>query len=608
MCGIAGYIADQSAAEMKSKIQRMTDVIAHRGPDGEGHYLKGTVALGHRRLSIIDLSDMASQPMIDTNTGCALVFNGEIYNHIELRKQLIKAGYTFTSRSDTEVVLKAYLQWGADCVSHFNGMWSFAILDPRQGIIFCSRDRFGEKPFYFIELGNVLAFGSEIRQLLSLLPNVSVDRSTVLGFIHNRIAEPLDRTFYSRIRKLQAGHNLTIDIKTRHVRIEKYYSLELDPTASHLGLDAALERFSELLNSSIKMRLRSDVEVGTCLSGGLDSSAIATIASQIYREDSGQNFSAITAISEDPSSDESNFAKMVVEHSQLKWHTVRPEYSDFRNLIEKVVVAQEEPFSSASVLMQYIVMEKAHSLGIPVLLDGQGGDEALLGYHKYFATGLMHSFQNNGILEGMKFARGVAKNGDQGAIKQLILNVAIQSIPNVRKFALQKQNKLFIAPQASRLKTGDTKSLFAMQKEELFESNLPPLLRYEDKNSMAHSIETRLPFLDPEFVRFAVSLNSRLKMDRGWGKLILRQAMDGKMPDQVTWRKSKLGFVAPESKWMKEHKSNVESAVMQSPLLANLLAPKATMKKVLLAAKPGLRWRLYSLALWARAFNVSDLS
>ncbi len=609
MCGIAGYVSDKRPSGLRSIIQTMTEAVSHRGPDGHGLYISGAVALGHRRLSIIDLSDLASQPMTDKASGCVIVFNGEIYNYVELRQQLSALGCKFVSKSDTEVILKAYGQWGEDCVRHFNGMWSFAIHDPRRNIIFCSRDRFGEKPFYYADLGHALAFGSEARQLLPLLPAISAHRETVLNFIHRRIAEPLEQSFYGGVRKLAAGHNLTIDIATRRIDIRRYYEMELDGDAAALGFDEALEQFLQLLTDSLRIRLRSDVRVGTCLSGGLDSSSIASLASPIYNAATGQKFSAITAISEDDATDESAFAKKVIDRSSLDWHTVRPTYEDFRMVLDQVVSAQEEPFSSASVVMQYMVMREARRLGIPVLLDGQGGDETLLGYHRYFATQLLQLLRQGRFGDGLQFARSVAANGGGGAIRQLFMDVAYFHLPGARQLALRRQSAMFEpGPKPVQADLGYRQSIFQLQKAEIEATNLPALLRHEDKNAMWHSVETRLPFLDHRLVQFAASVSTCHKLKDGWGKFLLRKAMDGKMSGDITWRKDKLGFEAPESKWMLQHQADVENAITQCPLVASLVRNSVPVAAMHDKVKPGLRWRLYSLALWAKSFGVTDLS
>lgn len=609
MCGIAGYLSTRGAEVPADLIQRMTDAVAHRGPDGAGIWRAGGVAFGHRRLSILDLSEQGHQPMVDEETGLVITFNGEIYNYVEIRQLLVERGYRFRSHSDTEVILKAYDLWGEECVRKFNGMWAFAIHDPRRRIVFCSRDRFGVKPFYYAETAQGLAFGSEIRQLLPLLPRVQADMDVLVGFLDLRVAEPLDRTFFAGVRKLPGGHNLVFDLATRKYTVQRHYAL--NQQAEHAALDEAqaLARFDVLFDDAIGLRLRSDVQVGTCLSGGMDSSSIATRAARSYRHASQHDFSAITAISEDPATDESEFARLVVKDAGLKWITVKPGYEDFRAAIDAVVRAQEEPFASASIFMQYFVMREARRAGIPVLLDGQGGDETLLGYDRYFADHLLQSLRHFRLKQAWAVVRGLGRNGRPGALRVLVWNLLYFHAPWLRRLATREQQALLqprwraraAAAEGGQAEGGD---MFAMQKRELERTNLPALLRYEDKNSMAHSIETRLPFLDYRLVELATALPVDVKLHEGWGKYLLRKAMDGRMPATIVWRKHKFGFEAPEARWMRLHADTIRETIVSSPLLREVLQPQALEAQGLAKLKQGMLWRLYSVALWEREFRV----
>lgn len=609
MCGIAGYISTLGKEVPAELIQRMTDAVAHRGPDGQGIWRQGAVALGHRRLSILDLSELGHQPMRDAESGCVISYNGEIYNYLELRQELAKRGYQFRSNTDTEVILKAYDCWGQACVERFNGMWAFAIHDPRRNIVFCSRDRFGVKPFYYAETAQGFAFGSEIRQLLPLLPQVRADMGVLVGFLDARVAEHPDCTFFSGVRKLPGGHNLVFDLTARQYAIQRHYDLCRGQEYAVLDDGQALTRFDALFDDAIRLRLRSDVQVGTCLSGGMDSSSIATRAAESYRRASQQDFSAITAISEDPVTDESEFARLVVEASGLKWHTVKPVYGDFRASIDAVVRAQEEPFASASVIMQYFVMREARQAGIPVLLDGQGGDETLLGYDRYFADHLLHSLRTFRLKQACAVVTGLVRNGRPGALRALVWNLLYFHAPLLRRLATRGQRAL-LRPQWRALAAGadgekqTDGDLFALQKREIERTNLPALLRYEDKNSMAHSIETRLPFLDYRVVELAASLPVAVKLRDGWGKYLLRKAMDVRMPATIVWRKHKFGFEAPESRWMRLHGDSIRETIASSHLLRELFLPQALEAQALRRLKQGLLWRLYSVALWEREFGI----
>jgi asparagine synthase (glutamine-hydrolysing) len=613
MCGIAGLISG-AGTPLSPLIQQMTEAVAHRGPDGQGVWVNGDVALGHRRLSIIDLTELGKQPMTDEETGCVITYNGEIYNYLELRDELIALGRRFLSGSDTEVLLRAYEQWGTDCVRKFNGMWAFAIFDPRRNIVFCSRDRFGVKPFYYAETASGFAFGSEIRQLLPLLPKINADARVTMNFLVSRVAEDIEASFFAGVKKLPGGHNLIYRVQNRSFMIERFYNLASSAEAARLTGREALESFDALFQDAIKLRMRSDVKVGTCLSGGMDSSSIAVLAGEMYRAASdGQAFSAITAVSEDPLTDESAFAKQIVDRAGLKWTTVRPGYDDFREAVDAVVRTQEEPFASTSIFMQYFVMQAAHKAGITVLLDGQGGDEILLGYERYFADHFIGSLRAARFGSAVNVLSGLSRNGRSGALKALLWNLAYFHVPGIRGAGIRFPRNFFSIDAALAAEDGNSSGdvgtdLFALQKREIERSNLPVLLRYEDKNSMAHAIETRLPFLDYRLVELSTSLASELKLADGWGKHLLRKAMDARMPAEIVWRKHKFGFESPESIWMRNHAATVDQTIASSDLIRYLCNRNQLQSDGLKKINQGLRWRLYSLAKWSETFGVSGLS
>lgn len=609
MCGIAGFIATPGQPVPEGLIQRMTDLVAHRGPDGQGVWSQGQVAFGHRRLAIVDLSDLGRQPMEDPASGCVITYNGEIYNHVELRRELIGRGYAFRSQSDTEVILKAYDCWGQACVEHFNGMWAFAIHDPRRRLVFCSRDRFGVKPFYYATPPGGFAFGSEIRQLLPLLGACRANMEVLSGFLAARVAEDPQRSFFEGVHKLPGGHSLVFDLAADRFSVHRHYRLEPRSQFARMGMGDALEAFQELFADAIRLRLRSDVRVGTCLSGGMDSSSIATLAAAEYRKSTEQPFTAVTAVSEDPATDESAYARRVVDDCGLQWIRLTPGYEDFRSVLDQVVIAQEEPFSGASIVMQYFVMREARRAGIPVLLDGQGGDETLLGYERYFADHLLQSIRDMRGSDAWAVIAGLHRNGRAGALKGLMWNLLYFHVPALRRMALRKSQAALLPEFAAASRQdgrarGDDSGMFALQKQEIELTNLPALLRYEDKNSMAHSIETRLPFLDYRLVEFATSVATGVKLHDGWGKFLLRKSMERRMADEIVWRKHKFGFEAPESRWMRQHADSIGTLVRSSPLLGAVLARGADGGPMLEQMNQGLRWRLFSVAAWARAFDV----
>uniref|UniRef100_A0A4W5LD91 Asparagine synthetase [glutamine-hydrolyzing] n=1 Tax=Hucho hucho TaxID=62062 RepID=A0A4W5LD91_9TELE len=368
MCGISGIINKNGTKVDKEEIQGINDLIAHRGPDDEGFYFEQNFAFGHRRLSILDLSSDGHQPMHYLHK-YVISYNGEVYNYIEIKEELINSGYIFHSHTDTEVILASYDKWGEECVNRFNGMWAFAIYDKEKEIIFCSRDRFGVKPFYYTQVRDKFVFGSEIKQLLE--------------FYEDRY------TFFENILKLEQSHNLIYNLKTNSFKIKRYFDIEFDKELNNLNEIESIEYIKNNLENAIELRLRSDVKVGTCLSGGLDSSSIAAIAAKKYFKKTNERFIAIHAKSIEEKTDESKYAREVAEYCNLDMIEIEPNLEDIKENIEEVVYTQEEPFGSPSIIMQYFVMKKAKEIGCTVLLDGQGGDETLLGYERYYPAYLL---------------------------------------------------------------------------------------------------------------------------------------------------------------------------------------------------------------------------
>ena len=605
MCGIAGIVGLDSQPIEDTVISDMVRVVAHRGPDGEGILLENNVALGHRRLAIVDLSPDGAQPMTNINGKVSIVFNGEIYNYIELRFELEQLGHQFFSRSDTEVILAGYLEWGDECVRRFNGMWSFAIYDRTRKRLFCSRDRFGKKPFYYLMNQKFFAFGSEIRQLRAFTNN-TVNSDTLIKFIVAAQAEPLTETFFSGISKLPGSHNLVLDLKTKKMRIERYYELSIDQSLTSITFEDAVHLFSETFTDAVRLRLRSDVPVGTCLSGGLDSSSVAVTASYLYRQNSQNIFSAITASSEQSDNDETHYAAEVAESNNLLWYTIKPSYDDFVSALPMIVNTQEEPFPSASIAMQYFVMQCAKQNKIPVLLDGQGGDELLLGYEKYFAAYSRRIANENGLFYAL---RTMGLNNALISWPKMIGYYGYFNFPSLRWYRYKKRHSYLksIPDMFEDVRLyGDVGSdIYALQKLEIERTNLPALLRYEDKNAMSHSIETRLPFLDFRLVELALSLPANYKISQGWLKYILRVAMNNQLPKNIAWRRNKLGFEAPERTWFAKHKSQMFEITINSALLNSICSMEKLNKKYE-SLDYYTQWRLYNVALWERCFDVRN--
>lgn len=602
MCGIAGIVIydNEKDKDLYRKIKLMTDVVKHRGPNGEGHYIDNNIALGHRRLSILDLSELGSQPM-EWNERLVLTYNGEIYNYIELREELINKGYSFKSETDSEVILVAYDAWGEECVHKFNGMWAFSIYDKINNILFCSRDRFGIKPFYYSETNNSFCFSSEIRQLLTLNKESPIlNEEVAINYLVYNLSEYSEDTFFTGIKRLKAGHNLIIDLTSREISIKRFYEMKLRDELTKLSEVESINAFKERFEKAINFRLRSDVKVGTCLSGGLDSSCIAAISNKMHKQNSNIPFCAITASSVQTELDEVKYAKQVVEHLNLDWYVTKPESKDFLENIDDVIKTQEYPFLGPSVFMQYFVMKKAKEAGVTVLLDGQGADETLLGYSRYIPTLLYR----DGIFSFIINIKKISKKYNLSTF-YIFQNLIYFSFSKIR-ILRQKLTFPGLKPEYKKLLNTNLLKRYAesyrniekLQKLEIEQSQIPQLLRFEDKNSMAHSIETRLPFLDWEMVETSLSINNLFKLKNGWSKYVLRKALENELPKDIIWRKNKIGFAAPIDDWMKNFEIEMESVIDTSILLKKLFnsLPKKLNKHQ--------KWRLYNFAKWELIFNV----
>ncbi len=586
-------------------MQDLTDLVAHRGPDGSGLHVEGNIGLGHRRLAIIDLSANAAQPMQHASAPVWITFNGAIFNYLELRRELEQLGAIFQSASDTEVLLNAYLAWGPACLERLNGMWSFAIHDRRDNTLFCARDRFGIKPLYYVDTASEFALGSEIRQLLPLLAERKADPGLVDDFLLCGLTDHSTRTFFRGIEKLAPGHFLRVDTVSGEFAIERYYRLVADKTAARADLANAPDRIRRLLDDAVRLRLRSDVRVGTCLSGGLDSSSVAALAASAYRASSAP-FSAITALSEQASNNEEGYAAQVVQHCGLNWIRVQPSYADFSTTLRHLIDIQEEPFGGPSIMMQYAVMKAARESGIVVLLDGQGGDETLLGYDRYYAALLRDRSLGWGFAARIAMLRAALSVNANLSLPRLLMLIFGMGSATLRGLAYRWRAGFLKnpgLPPALRRFAQSTRDAAEMQALEIAETNLPMLLRFEDKNSSHFAIEARLPFLDHRFVEFTLGLPVRLKMHGGWTKWLLRKAMTDMLPEAICWRRNKIGFAAPDQLWLDRHLPQMREQVLRSALLERHVDRKVLARHFNRCGR-AMRWRLFCVALWGEQFGV----
>lgn len=602
MCGISGIINRDNQPVNSVILAEMNARIAHRGPDGEGFYFGDNFAFGHRRLSILDLSADGSQPM-HYQSRYIITYNGEIYNFIELKEELMLAGFKFQSKTDTEIILAAYMHWGEDCVGHFNGMWSFAIYDNQKNTIFCSRDRFGIKPFYFTQTEKNFVFGSEIKQVLTFLPKITANRQLILDYLVLGIEEHTNNTFFNDVKKLEAGSNLMYDLTTHQFEIKPYYSIQTNEGLKNVTEEKAVELYKNQLFDSVKLRMRSDVEVGTCLSGGLDSSTITAFSSEILKNDSNSKIKAIHAKVDQKSIDESKYAIEVAVRCDSDLILVEPTVEDFKESVNNVIEIQEEPFGSPSIILQYFVLKKAREMNCLVMLDGQGGDETLLGYERYYPAFIM---KQKGLGKLKEFFNS-SKNSRLSKIDLLKYYFYFTNY-KLRLKQLKKRHSYLKVDILSTFNSPILKEsaekyldIEELQKLELTKTQLPHLLKYEDKNSMANSVETRLPFLDYRCVEMAISLPDNFKIKSGWTKNILRKAIESRLPENVVWRKDKLGFNAPEKDWLGSMGTEMKESIKESKLLAEMIDSN-TFNFDNLDLRT--QWRLFNIAKWEQIFKV----
>ncbi|GAB6284247.1 MAG: asparagine synthase (glutamine-hydrolyzing) [Methanoregula sp.] len=543
MCGIAGQYSYHGGTPDTRLLSRMAARIAHRGPDGEGTYIKGSIALAHRRLAIIDLSPDGSQPMTNEDGSLRLVFNGEIYNFVGLREELVKKGHRFHSKSDSEVILHAYEAWGTGCLTHLNGMWAFALWDETRQELFCARDRFGIKPFYYTEVGDTFLFASEIKALLAHPDAGKTPDDEILGaYLAWGVQDHTDRTMFTGIRQLKPAHALVVKSGGCEPPF-RYWEVSVNNgIGADTGSDLAASHLRTLLTDATRSHLQSDVPVGTCLSGGIDSSTLTVIINTLIRDEAVESVGArqktFSAVFSDKRFDESRYIDEVVSVTGVDAARTEPTPDQLSRDIDRLVYMQDEPFGSLSIYAQYCVMQLA-ATKVKVVLDGQGADELLGGYIAYqgsYTRGLFRTFHwgtaFREVIGSTRHHRGFFKD----AVRQL--------------HARKKRRHLLRGAHPVIDRYGG--SLDEVLHDELTATNLPALLHYEDRNSMAFSLESRVPYLDLPVVEYIAALPLSQKIQNGVTKIVLRRATKGLIPESIRCRMDKMGFVTPEQVWMRE--------------------------------------------------------
>jgi len=655
MCGILGIVSDNKVTI--NNFKNALNKLKHRGPDDEGYLLyngnkilqcsgsdtveplkqqltpidevsdfKPFLFLGHRRLSIIDLSQMGHQPMEYNNGDLWIVYNGEIYNYIELKTELEKEGYIFKTRSDTEVILASYLKYSYECLNKFNGMWAFCIWDKKKNILFCARDRFGVKPFYYFFDGENFAFASEIKPLIALpFVNTAPNSENIIPYLYFGLHDFGEQTFFQGIKQLLPGHFLIFDINTKSLEIKRYYEIRSN---SELGTydegKAKLysEEFFNLFKDAVKLRLRSDVPAGTSLSGGLDSSSIVCMMSHLlktepeYQKVTGKKIKSFTADFHNFHLSEKKYVDEILLHcDNIEGYFVYPDADMLKKDLYDLIYYQEEPFGSLSIYAQYCVMKLAKNSGVKILLDGQGGDELLAGYiHKHVPLLFANYISRGRILDLLKEKYYLNIRYLLSAIF-LFLPKSIQykylKLINNR-YLLNYDGKIEEIIQNTLFKGFEIKSLNENLRNEII-TRLPRLLKYEDRNSMAFNIETRLPFLDYRLVEYLLNVPAVYKIHNGYSKFILRYSMEGILPEKIRTRKDKIGFEVPQKEVLMGLHEHLELEILRDEAVSDFLIQYVDINKVknnynalVMREKQGplngILWRIWNLGLWWKQF------
>lgn len=603
MCGIAGIIAPEGIRH--DHLVRMSTALQHRGPDGSGvmlysrprglrlslnepdlndQDLHDLVGFAHRRLSIFDLSDASLQPMVDERGCFCVTYNGELYNYLDLRQDLEALGYSFQTTGDTEVLLRAYEAWGPDCLQRFNGMWAFAILDLRDHTVFLARDRFGIKPLYWTTHQGACYFASEIKGLLAVpglrpQPNDGV----VAQYLATGMVDNSNQTFFNSIEQFPAAHWASIPLGSYAVQPipRRYWSIPHDAFAG--SETEATAQLRDLFLDAVRLHAQSDVPVGSCLSGGIDSSAIVCTAELLRASQQIPHYShnAFGFCAQDEKVSERRYMDMVAAQTSARMHYVNVSESQVQQHAPDIIRMQDEPFGSASIVAQWFVFQRAKSKGMTVMLDGQGADETLAGYHTYFATiagdylahgrfaeyqalrsrfqrdfgpfpvshkSLMWSFAPTSVREATR----LAKRGLVRSLPRLVPGDGVET-------ALSSDLWSLYAAESSRNGHVPRRLRDALQIS-VESTGLPSLLRFEDRNSMAHSIEARVPFLDHRLVEFLFGIPDAWKVRDTRTKFLFREAMTGILPEPIRSRTDKIGFRADPSwthSFVRQHRQTI---------------------------------------------------
>jgi asparagine synthase (glutamine-hydrolysing) len=565
MCGFVAILSRDGHQPDPAFLARMTDLLAHRGPDDSGFFIEGPVGLGFRRLAILDLAPSGHQPMTSADNRHVIVFNGEIYNYVELRKELVARGHVFRSTGDTEVLLAAYREWGPACLERLNGMWAFVIYDRVERRIFGARDRFGVKPLFLYRDATRTVLASEIKALRdSGYARLEVDQRAIADFLLEGRLDSTNRTFYSGVTRISPGTAFEADA-TGDLRFFRYWSL-LDAAGAGAEPADPPAAYAELFEDAVRLRMRADVPVGVLLSGGLDSTSIMCAMARVGEASQPQlSLNAFCYMSSE--FDETRYIEATLRQTAANLCRLQEEPRNLWADLERHLWFQDEPVHSFTSVIGYQLMGLARSHGVKVLLNGQGADEVLAGYGSYFseywadlvwAGHLWQALQEvraYGKAHGRQVARRQVEQALRCAAGRLAHRLPAHKRASQQRLATRLEGDAWVSGDVKRAwvpeQHATVESLQASLQRSLEHDPLPLYLRVEDRNSMAHGVEVRLPFMDYRLVAFAFRLGSRWKLRGGYNKFLLREAMNDRIPPSVRTRVDKFGFPNSADHWFR---------------------------------------------------------
>ena len=606
MCGICGVISLNKKVlnNATQVVKTMNKTILHRGPDGIGVHNGGNYCFGHTRLSIVDLSEAGHQPMTYNNR-YTITYNGEVYNYIELRRKLEAEGYSFRSNTDTEVIMASYDYWGIDCVKKFNGMWAFVIYDRQKGKFFISKDRFGIKPLYYIKNENLFIFGSEIKAILAH-PEINSEPNIehLNSYIEDGPNEYGEITSFKRILRFPFAHSFegTAEDLSSNFLPKRYWFIKPNLSKEKFSKSKAREyakEYYDLLSDAVRLRLRADVKVGSALSGGLDSSSIVYLVNQqlhVNGQTELQNtFSTVYKSEGVTHCDESSYIDLLASKLNVKSWQIEPKINDIEGEHKKMILALENPPESSCMSAWHTFLEVSRR-DVRVTLDGQGADEQLAGYVHYIRGHLLSLSLWDFTKEMVGFFKQPSFRGEllRSAILRLLLLIIGE------KLFLNTFTKM----RGWRLSLDLNETL-----NKSFETSLVTLLHYADHTSMAHSVESRMPFMDFRLVEFLSSVPSCYKIHNGWTKYIARLAFDGKLPNEVVWRKDKMGWPTPDDIWFRGGLNAWLNETLLSSKILKILKCKISFKSDFRYNTPVLKLvRLLNVAVCEKIFWLNKNS